>query len=119
MKKRILNLLIILSMAFAISVLITSSIFLHGIQTAPEFYAHVVDYSSNLSAYVAQDELVAQWGMFCMVIIIFTCFIIMVDILSVIILNFYSQEERTKKKISHKQKRLEEIQAELDELKKD
>lgn len=119
MKKRILNLLIICSAAFSISILITCCIFLHGIHTAPELYSHVVDYSSNFSAFVAQDELVSQWVIFCSVIITFTCFIIVIDILSFIVLNFYSQKERTQKNILRKQKKLEELQAELDELKKE
>lgn len=120
-RKIILNVILSVLALFSIAALIVLCIFLNEIKSSPQFLVHTIDYLASLQYYEVQDKLIAYWEKLCTIALVFIIIVISTIFLIIGLFNYFSakspntQVERNLKK----QARIEKLQAELEELKKD
>lgn len=119
-RKIINNVILSFLIVFLIISIIMIGILQNQIISSPELLVHVIPQNGTRPYVVSQSELVNHWKTLCTTIIIFACISLLTMILFLIQENFLKiNETNPNRKELRKAKRIEKLEAELEELKKD
>ena len=119
-KKLITNLLFTFLSVCGVTLLIIASIFLHEIKSSPDLLIHIIPTNGTSPYYVVQHDLVNRWATYCTIIIIFACATILLSVFVFLHENLLvSADVKANRKEMRKQKHIAELEAKLEELKKD
>ena len=121
MRKRVLNIILLIVLICSCTILGFSANFAHELYTAPQLLVHVINPPNQY--YVIQDELVAQWEGYCIAIIVFSCALILFCIATLVYFNFLHSDARQARRearaTERKASRIAALEKELEDLKKD
>lgn len=121
MKKTILNILLAVLLVSTLAIVCVAGIFLSEINSAPQLLVHIIPTNGTLPYYVAQQDLINRWKTYCAAIIAVASITAIFPLFGLIRINIsaLSNKERARRKELHKAKRIQDLEAELEELKKD
>ena len=121
MKKVIINILLGISLLTIIVIICVAGVFLNEINSAPQLLVHIIPTNGTLPYYVVQHDLIDSWKSYCTVIIIVASIATTFPIFFLIRVNIFalSNEARAHRKELHRVKRIQQLESELEELKKD
>ena len=119
MRKNItLNILLVCTFLLSISIIIISAIFLQDIKSAPQLLVQVIPENGALPYYSVQNKLVEEWQKNCILILSISCFVAVLTIISFLRVNiFISEEAKQQEQEAKKQRKIEALEKELEELK--
>lgn len=116
MKKVLINVALVLIAMFSIVGIIFIGKLYYELSTSPQLLIHITD---PFPSYYIQDKVVEVWENYCVVGLVFLSLIAAVSLTSLVCINLLSSTKNEEKKLQRKNKKIEKLQAELEELKKD
>ena len=115
MKKIIKNLVFALIFVFAIIGIVFISKLYYELSTSPQLLIHITD---PFPSYYIQDKVVEVWENYCILGLIFLSLIAFISLASLLCINLLSINRNKEKQLERKNKKIEKLQTQLDELKK-
>lgn len=121
MKKIIFNIVFAFLLAVIITIICVVGVFLSEINSTPPLLVHVIPSNGTLPYYVVQHDLVNRWKTYCTALIIIASITALLPIIGLVNVNItsLSSEAREQRKKLRNSKRIQSLEAELEELKKD
>ncbi|MDE6505526.1 MAG: hypothetical protein K2L42_06640 [Clostridia bacterium] len=116
MKKIIKNLILALTIIFSIIELVFIGKLYHEISTSPQLFIYITE---PFPSYYIQDKVVEGWENYCIVGLVFLSLIALISLISLICMNLLPLNKNEDQKLKRKNRKIEKLQAELEELKKD
>ncbi len=118
MKKIIKNIISIAIFICSIVGLIFIGKLANELFNSPQLLIHITD-PYPFSYYQVQDKVVEGWKNYCIIGIVFLSLIAIISLANLIFINLPTSNKKEEKRLVRKNKKIEKLQAELEELKKD